>query len=838
MVRLHRRNNRLARARRAKQALVRPHAHTNDNETTNGQVTLADSSLATTVPGPIMDNSVSIALLQERNILCYHRPICMICPEVPIHLPCKHRKACSSCAQGPICPHRPLCMECGNNMTGCEHRSACELCLPITELIGKKGMDGFKGEQGSQGEIGPTGPQGEQGPQGEIGPTGPQGEQGPQGEMGPTGPQGEQGSQGLIGPTGTSGEVGPQGDQGDSGIDGEVGPTGPQGLIGPTGSFGEIGPTGFPGEIGPTGSPGEIGPTGSPGEIGPTGSPGEIGPTGSPGEIGPTGSPGEIGPTGSPGEIGPTGSPGEIGPTGFPGEIGPTGSPGEIGPTGPPGEIGPTGSPGEIGPTGSPGEIGPTGSPGEIGPTGRQGVTGEIGQTGQQGEIGPTGDPGQSSASPYHTVWVSRDGDDAEGDIENPSQPFREIQTALAAIPDYESGQKWRIIVGLGEYETLIRHKPGVDVFGSGNGTVIKGQYGLISSQRLSDDPMTFFNIKISAELSCVKLQSGNITLNNCNLELNQTNESNPMFDLTGNTNLTIKDCQVDTNFNSFGQPSIYSIDQESLLTVTETIHNINCGGSATEYNIFKVGSDVAASNNIFTIDQKSPDTKIIIYNLDNGEIISSNNNWVFTGTSGTEISLVEADNSDNYPVGKLINNVYENMTETKMAIANNNNPNAIINVLQCTFPSYEGCPGIIGTNRESVYYRIIDTTGQLFTNNADKELYLSSDGGVSSTAFIGQGVDGDDGSFSRVAVVMPADGVFTEMIYSNKTAPPSRVTASLYINGKPSPFVVGVVKPDVAGSVKGTVIFDKYDLVAVQFYGSGDSTNAIAATLRYYLTS
>ena len=53
-----------------------------------------------------------------------------------------------------------------------------------------------RGEQGIQGETGPTGPQGERGIQGETGPQGPQGIQGVQGE---TGPQGEQGPAGKDG---------------------------------------------------------------------------------------------------------------------------------------------------------------------------------------------------------------------------------------------------------------------------------------------------------------------------------------------------------------------------------------------------------------------------------------------------------------------------------------------------------------------------------------------------------------------------------------------------------------------------------------------------------------
>ena len=54
--------------------------------------------------------------------------------------------------------------------------------------------------QGTQGPVGPQGPQGEQGP---VGP------QGPQGEQGPAGPQGPQGEQGPVGPQGPAGVVTP-----------------------------------------------------------------------------------------------------------------------------------------------------------------------------------------------------------------------------------------------------------------------------------------------------------------------------------------------------------------------------------------------------------------------------------------------------------------------------------------------------------------------------------------------------------------------------------------------------------------------------------------------------
>ncbi|MCB0096521.1 MAG: hypothetical protein KDE46_12405, partial [Caldilineaceae bacterium] len=108
-------------------------------------------------------------------------------------------------------------------------------------------VPGPPGEQGPQGEAGPTGPQGEAGPAGAQGEAGPQGEQGPQGEIGPMGPAGEQGPQGETGAAGPAGEQGPQGEAGPAGPQGEQGP---QGEAGPMGAAGEQGPQG---EAGPAG---------------------------------------------------------------------------------------------------------------------------------------------------------------------------------------------------------------------------------------------------------------------------------------------------------------------------------------------------------------------------------------------------------------------------------------------------------------------------------------------------------------------------------------------------------------------------------------------------------
>jgi hypothetical protein len=91
------------------------------------------------------------------------------------------------------------------------------------------------------GAIGATGPQGIQGIKGD---TGTQGNQGIQGD---TGPQGTQGIQGI------QGDTGPQGIQGDQGLTGDTGPQGIQGIQGLTGNTGPQGIQGIQGNIGPIG---------------------------------------------------------------------------------------------------------------------------------------------------------------------------------------------------------------------------------------------------------------------------------------------------------------------------------------------------------------------------------------------------------------------------------------------------------------------------------------------------------------------------------------------------------------------------------------------------------
>lgn len=95
----------------------------------------------------------------------------------------------------------------------------------------------LNGQQGNQGDTGPTGSIGGSGPTGPIGPTGQNGPTGATGEVGPTGSTGEIGS---TGPTG----LGATGSTGPTGL-GETGPTGPTGNTGPTGPTGQTGPTGI-----------------------------------------------------------------------------------------------------------------------------------------------------------------------------------------------------------------------------------------------------------------------------------------------------------------------------------------------------------------------------------------------------------------------------------------------------------------------------------------------------------------------------------------------------------------------------------------------------------------
>ena len=70
-----------------------------------------------------------------------------------------------------------------------------------------------------------------------VGSQGPMGPAGPQGEPGPTGPRGAQGSPGPSGSPGAQGSPGPEGSPGPPGPTGSPGPPGEQGPPGPT--FGE-----------------------------------------------------------------------------------------------------------------------------------------------------------------------------------------------------------------------------------------------------------------------------------------------------------------------------------------------------------------------------------------------------------------------------------------------------------------------------------------------------------------------------------------------------------------------------------------------------------------------
>jgi hypothetical protein len=79
---------------------------------------------------------------------------------------------------------------------------------------------------------------------------------GTQGPVGPAGPQGIPGPQGIAGPqgmTGATGAIGPQGMTGPAGPKGDAGAVGPQGPVGPTGLTGPIGFQGIPGPSGTSG---------------------------------------------------------------------------------------------------------------------------------------------------------------------------------------------------------------------------------------------------------------------------------------------------------------------------------------------------------------------------------------------------------------------------------------------------------------------------------------------------------------------------------------------------------------------------------------------------------
>lgn len=82
-------------------------------------------------------------------------------------------------------------------------------------LVGPKGDQGIRGEEGPQGERGFIGLQGPQGLQGPRGFTGPKGERG---LVGPQGLQGLKGDQGLQGIQGVKGDKGDQGNTGGIGI--------------------------------------------------------------------------------------------------------------------------------------------------------------------------------------------------------------------------------------------------------------------------------------------------------------------------------------------------------------------------------------------------------------------------------------------------------------------------------------------------------------------------------------------------------------------------------------------------------------------------------------------
>jgi len=115
-------------------------------------------------------------------------------------------------------------------------------------LKGDTGIQGEKGETGSQGLKGDTGIQGEKG---DTGVQGLKGDTGIQGEKGDTGVQGLKGDTGIQG---EKGDTGVQGLKGDTGIQGDKGDTGAQGLKGDTGIQGEKGDTGTKGDRGETGS--------------------------------------------------------------------------------------------------------------------------------------------------------------------------------------------------------------------------------------------------------------------------------------------------------------------------------------------------------------------------------------------------------------------------------------------------------------------------------------------------------------------------------------------------------------------------------------------------------
>lgn len=103
---------------------------------------------------------------------------------------------------------------------------------------GDRGDTGSQGPKGDTGATGPTGPKGDTGNTGATGPkgdTGNTGATGAKGDKGDTGNTGAQGPTGSEGPQGIQGATGPKGDTGNAGATGPTGPQGPQGIQGITG---------------------------------------------------------------------------------------------------------------------------------------------------------------------------------------------------------------------------------------------------------------------------------------------------------------------------------------------------------------------------------------------------------------------------------------------------------------------------------------------------------------------------------------------------------------------------------------------------------------------------
>jgi hypothetical protein len=203
---------------------------------------------------------------------------------------------------------------------------------------------------------------------------------------------GPKGSQGTIGPSGPQGNPGLDGDDG---LPGATGPTGLQGIQGPAGLQGSTGATGA------QGIQGVVGPAGV------AGAPGAIGSTGPIGNTGPQGTQGPIGLTGNTGPTGPQGNPGTNGNDGATGPAGPTGATGSQGIQGTTGATGPTGNTGAQGIQGVPGATGPTGSTGATGATGPQGIQGIQGVAGTQGVAGGSGTRNVIITTPANSLYLS-----------------------------------------------------------------------------------------------------------------------------------------------------------------------------------------------------------------------------------------------------------------------------------------------------------------------------------------------------------------------------------------------------------------------------------------------